>query len=390
MPTYNRYPLTLVRGEGLRVFDDRGNAYVDFAGGIACIPIGHSHPDWVRAVQEQAATLTHVSNLYSTEPQEELASRLVDVIGIESKVFFSNSGAEANEAALKIARRHGRPKGRTKVIALQSSFHGRTFAALAATGQPEKHAPFQPLPEGFAHVPPNDVDALDRAVDVQTAAVLVEPVLGEGGVLPLDPAFLRAARDLCDERGALLIFDEIQTGVGRCGSWYAFQRMDVLPDVLTSAKALAGGLPIGATVARDEFAFGPGEHASTFGGGPLVCRGALAVLDVIEREGLVENAREQGGRLLAGLNGALRSNGSAGAARGLGLLVGAPVGAGRARGIVEGLMARGFLATEAGPDVVRATPPLTVDAQSVDAFVAAFGESLGSTGEPPESKEAAG
>jgi acetylornithine/N-succinyldiaminopimelate aminotransferase len=375
MPTYRRYPVTLVRGEGLRVYDDAGHAYVDFAGGIACIAIGHSHPDWIRAVQAQAATLTHVSNLYSTEPQERLAERLAGILGF-GKVFLANSGAEANEAALKIARRVGRPKGRTKVVALSGSFHGRTFASLAATGQPEKHAPFQPLPEGFVHVPPNDVDALDRAVDMSTAAILMEPVLGEGGVLPLDPGYVRAARELCDERGAILVLDEIQTGVGRCGSWYAFQQLDVQPDVVTSAKALAGGLPIGATIARDEFAFGPGEHATTFGGGPVVCAAALAVLDVIEREGLLENARTQGDRLLAGMNDAISAAGLPDPARGLGLLVGAPVGSGRARSMVEGLMARGFLATEAGPDVVRATPPLTVDPGSVDGFVQAFGETL--------------
>jgi predicted acetylornithine/succinylornithine family transaminase len=383
MATYKRYPLTLVRGEGLRVFDDRGNAYVDFAGGIACIPIGHSHPAWVRAVREQAGTLTHVSNLYSTEPQERLAERLHEIVGF-GKVFFSNSGAEANEAALKIVRRHGRPKGRTKVVALNGSFHGRTFASLAATGQPEKHAAFQPLPEGFVHVPPNDADALDAAVDPGTAAVLMEPVLGEGGVLPLDPSFVTAARRLCDERGALLILDEVQTGVGRCGSWYAFQQLGVQPDVVTSAKALAGGLPIGATVAREEVEFGPGEHASTFGGGPVVCAAALAVLDVIEEEGLLENARKQGERLLAGLNDAVSSAGLEEPARGLGLLAGAPVGSRRARAVVEGLMARGFLATEAGPDVVRATPPLTVDTAAVDAFIGAFGDALSDALHAPE------
>ena len=376
MPTYKRYPITLVRGEGLRVFDDGGKAYLDFAGGIACIPIGHSHPAWVRAVSEQAAELTHVSNLYATEPQERLAERLTGIVGF-GKVFFSNSGAESVEAALKIARRHGRPNGRTKVVALDGAFHGRTFASLAATGQPEKQAPFQPLPEGFVHIAPNDVDALDRAVDLQTAAVMMEPVLGEGGVLPLDHAFVRAARALCDERGAILILDEVQTGVGRCGSWYAHQQLDVRPDVMTSAKALANGLPIGATIARDEIVFGPGEHATTFGGGPLVCTAALATLDVIEEEGLLENAAKQGERLLAGLNDVVSAAGLDEPARGLGLLVGAPVGAGRSRAVVDGLMARGFLATEAGQGVVRATPPLSVDGESIDAFVNAFAESLG-------------
>jgi acetylornithine/N-succinyldiaminopimelate aminotransferase len=375
MPTYKRYPITLVRGEGIRAFDDQGKAYVDFAAGIAVMAIGHSHPKWVQAVREQAETLTHVSNLWSTLPQERLAERLTEIVGF-GKVFFSNSGAESVEAALKIARRIGRPKGKTKAIALDGAFHGRTFAALAATGQPEKQAPFQPLPEGFVHVAPNDVEALDRAVDLQTAAVLMEPVLGEGGVLPLDVDYMRAARDLCDERGALLVIDEVQTGVGRCGSWYAFQQLGVQPDVLTSAKALGGGLPIGATIARDELVFAPGEHATTFGGGPLVCTAALAVLDVIEEEGLLENARKQGERLLAGLNDAVSAAGMLDPARGLGLLVGAAVGAGRSRAVIDGLMARGFLATEAGGGVIRATPPLTVDADSVDAFVNAFGEAL--------------
>jgi acetylornithine/N-succinyldiaminopimelate aminotransferase len=375
MPTYKRYPITLVRGEGIRVFDDHGNAYVDFAAGIAVMAIGHSHPRWVQAVREQAGTLTHVSNLWTTEPQERLAERLTEIVGF-GRVFFSNSGAESVEAALKLARRTGRPKGKTKVVALDGAFHGRTFASLAATGQPEKQAPFQPLPEGFVHVTPNDIGALERVTDLQTAAVLLEPVLGEGGVLPLDVEYLRAARELCDERGALLVIDEVQTGVGRCGSWYAFQQLGVQPDVLTSAKALGGGLPIGATIARDEFVFAPGEHATTFGGGPLVCTAALAVLDVIEEEGLLENARKQGERLLSGLNDAVSGAGLPDPARGLGLLVGAPVGAGRSPAVIDGLTARGFLATEAGGGVIRATPPLTVDAEAVDAFVNAFGEAL--------------
>ena len=381
MPTYKRYPVRLVRGEGLRVWDDAGKSYLDFAAGIAVMPIGHSHPRWVEAVRRQAGVLTHVSNLWTTEPQERLAERLTDIVGF-GKVFFSNSGAESVEAALKVARRTGRPHGRTKVVVLDGSFHGRTFAALAATGQPEKQAPFQPLPEGFVHLPPGDVDALDRAVDLQTAAVMMEPVLGEGGVLPLDAEYVRTARALCDERGAMLILDEVQTGVGRTGTWYAFQQLEVQPDVLTSAKALAAGLPIGATIARDELVFAPGEHATTFGGGPLVCTAALVTLDVIEEEGLLENARKQGERLLAGLNDAVSAAGLSDPARGLGLLVGAPVGAGRSRAVIDGLMARGFLATEAGGGVIRATPPLTVDADSVDGFVSAFGEALVEAGDP--------
>jgi len=369
MPTYTRYPLTLVRGEGTRVWDERGNAYVDFAGGIATVAIGHSHPRWVAAVTEQAATLAHVSNLWSTRPQEELARRLTALAGF-GLAFFANSGAEANEAALKIARKHGKPHGRLEVVALEGSFHGRTFATLAATGQADKHAPFAPLPEGFVHVPPGDVAALDAAVGERTAAVFLEPVLGEGGVVPLDPAYLRAARDLCTERGALLMFDEVQTGVGRTGRWFAFQSSDVEPDVVTLAKALGGGLPIGACIARQEVAFAAGEHASTFGGGPIPCRAALAVLDVIEEEGLLDNCAARGRQIVDGLLGAGIPGNPA--VRGAGLLVGVDLGRPAAGKVVSALMARGFLATEAGPSVVRLSPPLSITEEEVAALVAAF------------------
>jgi acetylornithine/N-succinyldiaminopimelate aminotransferase len=369
MPTYTRYPLTLVRGEGTRVWDERGNAYVDFAGGIAVVAIGHSHSRWVAAVTEQAATLAHVSNLWSTGPQEDLARRLTALAGF-GLAFFANSGAEANEAALKIARKHGRPNGRLEVVALEGSFHGRTFATLAATGQPAKHAPFAPLPEGFVHVPPGDMAALDAAVGDRTAAVFLEPVLGEGGVVPLDPAYLRVARDLCTERGALLMLDEVQTGVGRTGRWFAFQSSGVEPDVVTLAKALGGGLPIGACIARQEFAFAAGEHASTFGGGPIPCRAALAVLDVIEEEGLLDNCAARGHQIVDGLLEA-RIPGNP-AVRGAGLLIGVDFGRPVAGKVVRELMARGFLATEAGPSVVRLSPPLSITEEEVATLVAAF------------------
>ncbi|MFL5799730.1 MAG: acetylornithine transaminase [Actinomycetota bacterium] len=371
MPTYSRYPLTLVRGEGTRVWDDGGNTYVDFAGGIAVVAIGHSHPRWVAAVAEQAATLAHVSNLWSTAPQEELARRLTGLAGF-GLAFFANSGAEANEAALKIARKHGKANGRLEVVALEGSFHGRTFATLAATGQAAKHAPFAPLPEGFVHVPPGDVPALDAAVGGRTAAVFLEPVLGEGGVMPLDPAYLRAARDLCTERGAVLMFDEVQTGVGRTGRWFAFQSSGVEPDVVTLAKALGGGLPIGACIARPEVAFAAGEHASTFGGGPIPCRAALAVLDVIEEEGLLDNCAARGRQLVDGLLSAGIPGGPA--VRGAGLLIGVDFGRPVAGKVVRALMARGFLATEAGPSVVRLSPPLSVTEEDAAALVAAFPE----------------
>jgi acetylornithine aminotransferase len=368
MPTYTRYPLTLVRGFGCTVWDDTGKAYLDFAGGIATVAIGHSHPRWVAAVTEQAATLAHVSNLWSTEAQEQLAERLTRLAGF-GRAFFANSGAEANEAALKIARKHGLANGgRTEVVALQGSFHGRTFATLAATGQPAKRAPFEPLPEGFVHVPPGDRAALDAAVGDRTAAVLMEPVLGEGGVVPLDVLYLHHARDLCTERGALLIFDEVQTGIGRTGAWFAFQRTGVEPDVFTLAKALGGGLPIGACVAREEFAFAAGEHASTFGGGPIPSRAALAVLDVIEEEGLLENCTARGRQLVDGI----AATGIPLEVRGAGLLIGVAFERPVARDVVTALMQQGFLATEAGPDVVRVSPPLSVTEDEVTAFVEAF------------------
>jgi acetylornithine/N-succinyldiaminopimelate aminotransferase len=369
MPTYRRYPITLVRGAGTSVWDDEGREYLDFAAGIAAVPIGHSHPAWVAAVTEQAATLTHVSNLWTTEPQQELAGRLSALAGFGS-VFFANSGAEANEAALKIARKHGRPAGRLEVVALQGSFHGRTFATLAATGQPAKHVPFEPLPEGFVHVAPGDRAALDAAVGDRTAAVLMEPVLGEGGVVPLDPEYLRFARDLCTDRGALLMLDEVQTGVGRTGTWFAYQAAGIEPDVVTLAKGLGGGLPIGACIAREEIAFGPGEHASTFGGGPVPCRAALAVLEIIEREGLLENCRDRGEQLAAGLRAA--SIPGVSAVRGAGLLIGVELEGDAAGAVVGALAARGFLVTEAGPSVVRISPPLTVTAAEVGRFLEAF------------------
>lgn len=374
MPTYDRYPVTLVRGEGTRVQDAEGRWYLDFAAGIAAVPLGHSHPAWVRAVTEQAAVLVHVSNLYSTLPQQRLADRLADLAGF-GQVFLSNSGAEANEAALKIARKWGKPRGMTRVVTLAGSFHGRTFATLAATGRPDKQAPFTPLVEGFVHVPPNDAGALEAAVDASTAAVLVEPVLGEGGVVPLDRSYLEAARAFCDSQEALLMFDEVQTGVGRCGTWFAFQGSGVRPDVMTLAKGLANGLPIGATIAVPEASFAAGEHASTFGGGPVPCAGALAVLDTIEEEGLLENARTQGERLVSALQKAV-PDGAAKDVRGRGLLVGVEVTGTTSRDVVMAMLRRGVLATEAGPNVVRLTPPLTVSSQEVDEAVEAAAAAL--------------
>jgi acetylornithine aminotransferase len=379
MPTYARYPVTLVRGDGVRVVDDQGRTYLDFAGAIGAISLGHGHPRWREAIHAQVDRLAMVSNLYATEPQAQLAARLAELLPIpEARVFFSNSGAEANEAALKLVRRWGLPRGRSRIVALEGSFHGRTVATLAATGQPSKRAAFEPLVDWFVHVPPEDVGALDDALRGDAAAVLLEPVMGEGGVRPLDHAYLRAVRELCDARGALLLADEVQSGLGRCGHWLAISEAGVVPDVVTLAKGLGGGLPIGATVSKAELAFGPGDHASTFGGGPVVCAAALAVLEVILGEGLLENARVQGERFRAGVRGL----GDPGVVevRGRGLLNGVRLTGPFCHDVVLALLEEGVLATEAGPDVVRTSAPLVVGADEVDEAVAALGRSLARVG----------
>jgi acetylornithine aminotransferase len=373
MATYLRYPVTFVRGEGTRLFDEDGRAYLDFAAGIAVAQIGHSHPTWVTAVTEQASRLAHVSNLFSTEPQIALAERLVTLAGW-GRVFFGNSGAEANEAALKLARK---ATGRPKVVTALGGFHGRTIATLAATGQPEKHVPFEPLPREFVHVTYGDPDALAAAVDAETGAVMLEPVLGEGGVVPAPAGYLAAARTICDETGALLVLDEVQTGVGRCGEWFAHESARIRPDVMTLAKGLGGGLPIGACMARVDLALGPGDHASTFGGGPIPCAGALAVLDVIEEEGLLANCRVQGRRLLDGLAGATSGMEAVAEVRGRGLLLGVELTNGHSpRSVVLAALERGLVLTESAKQVVRFSPPLTVTAADVDLAVETFGAAL--------------
>lgn len=377
MPTYGRYPLVLVRGEGMHVWDDDGKQYLDFAGGLGAAPLGHAHPRWCAAISEQAAKLAMVSNLFFTEPQARLAQRLADLMDIgDAQVFFSNSGAEANEAALKLARKWGLSRGRSKIVALDGSFHGRTIATLAATGQPAKRASFEPLVDWFTHIAPEDFNALEAQVDDTTAAVFLEPVLGEGGVRPLSQGFVDAARKLSTERGALLIADEVQAGMGRCAAWRSSSLYDVTPDVVTLAKGLGGGLPIGATLTRRDLAFAPGDHASTFGGGPVVCAAALETLAVIEDDKLLDNARGQGTAIMHALSQRLEESPLALEVRGKGLLIGVELAADRAREVVLELIAGGMLATEASPNVVRLSPPLilsTQDAQEgVDRLVRAI------------------
>jgi acetylornithine/N-succinyldiaminopimelate aminotransferase len=359
LPAYARADLTLVRGDGCRVWDADGGEYLDFGGGIAVVSLGHCHPAPLAAAAAQLDRLWHVSNLYRAEPAEELASLLSDRFG-GAQAFFCNSGAEAIEAALKYARK---ATGRTGVVALDGGFHGRTLGALSATGQPAKRAAFDPLLAGVRFVAPNDVDALTAAVDDETGLILLEPILGEGGVIPLEPAFVAAAAEL----EPLLCLDEVQTGAGRTGTFFAFEQLGVRPDLVTLAKGLANGLPIGALLVGDEAAgaFAPGDHGSTFGGNPVSCAAAAAVVETVDGD-LLANVRERGAQLVAGvasLPGVI-------AVRGRGLLVGAVI-AGDAPSVVEAARAEGLLVLTAGDDVVRFAPPLTVTAAEVDeAFTA--------------------
>ena len=354
LPTYARADLTIVRGDGSRVWDAGGREYLDFGGGIAVVSLGHCHPAPLAAAREQLERLWHASNLYRTEPAEALAARLSDRFG-GAQAFFCNSGAEAIEAALKYARK---ATGRPGVVALEGSFHGRTFGALSATGQPAKRAAYSPLVPGVRFVPPNDVDALRAAATADVGLVLLEPILGEGGVHPLDPEFVAVAARLPE---TLLCIDEIQTGVGRTGTFFAFEALGVQPDLATLAKGLGNGLPIGALLVADRAAgaFSPGDHGSTFGGNPVVCAAACAVVDTVDDE-LLENVVERGAELVAGLSalpGVL-------SVRGRGLLLGAVVDA-RAADVVDACRERGLLVLTAGDEVVRLAPPLTVGADEV-------------------------
>ncbi|MCX5386284.1 acetylornithine transaminase [Streptomyces sp. NBC_00083] len=369
MDTYGTPPLALVRGEGSTVWDEAGRAYADFTGGIAVNALGHAHPGLVAAVVAQAARLGHVSNLFVSEPPVALAERLLALLGRPGRVFFANSGAEAVEAAFKIARRTGRPH----LVAAEGGFHGRTMGALALTGQPGKQAPFTPLPPHVTHVPYGDAEALRAAVTERTAAVVLEPVQGEAGVLPPPPGYLRAARAVTRAAGSLLVLDEVQTGIGRTGHWFAHQAEPGLePDVITLAKGLGGGLPIGATVAFGPAAelLTPGQHGSTFGGNPIACAAGLAVLEAIEREGLLLHAARVGERLRHGIE-KLRHPLVA-EVRGAGLLLGIVLAEPVAVRAQRAAQEAGFLVNAAGPGVVRLAPALNVPEERADALVAAL------------------
>ena len=359
MSTYPPAPVTFVRGEGSWLYDDTGRAYLDLLSGLAVTSLGHSHPDVADALAEQARTLLHVSNLFGTVPGPQVAATLDRLLGGGGQVFFANSGAEANECAIKLARRWaGAPAGRYKVVSALGSFHGRTLATLHATGQPAKHEPFQPLPDGFVHVAWDDLDALAAAIDPSVAAVLLEPVQGEGGVNPATVEYFRGVRDLCDERGVLFMVDEVQTGLGRCGAWFAHQHFGVVPDVVTMAKALGNGVPIGACWARADVAaaFEPGDHATTYGGQPLATAAARAVLAVMEDRDVPARARHIGEVVaseLVGAPGVLD-------VRGLGALIAVEVAV-DARQLCSELLDRGVVVNAVTPTALRLAPSLLID-----------------------------
>jgi predicted acetylornithine/succinylornithine family transaminase len=374
MPTYAAPVVQFVRGAGSVLWDREGRRYLDFLSGLAVTSLGHAHPEVADAVAEAARTLVHVSNLFGTVPAAEVALTLDRLLGGGGQVFFCNSGAEANEAAIKLARRFGGP-GRHRVISAHGSFHGRTLATLHATGQPAKHEPFQPLPEGFGHVPWCDLDALEAAVDGTVAAVLLEPVQGEGGVHPATREYFEGVRALCDERGVLFMVDEVQTGLGRTGRWFGHQHFGVVPDVVTMAKALGNGVPIGACWARREVAaaFEPGDHATTFGGQPLAASAARAVLGVMEREDVCRRAVEAGRRLTE----ALGSLPGVVGVRGLGLLLAAELAPGiDARRVAGDALAAGLVVNAVTPSALRLAPSLLVDEAEIAEAVEVLGRVL--------------
>ncbi|MFE1248750.1 acetylornithine transaminase [Streptomyces sp. NPDC058766] len=377
MDNFGTPRLPLVQGRGTRVWDAEGNEYPDFVGGIAVNALGHAHPAVVRAVSGQVASLGHVSNLFVAEPTVRLAERLLGLAGRRGRVYFSNSGAEANEAAFKI----GRLTGRTHMVSATGGFHRRTMGALALTGQPAKQRPFQPLPGDVGHVPYGDVEALRAAVTPDTAVVMLEPLQGEAGVVVPPPGYLRAAPEITAATGTLLVLDEIQTGVGRTGHWFAAQAEGVEADVVTLAKGLGGGLPIGATLAFGPAAdlLTPGTHGSTFSGNPVVCAAALAVLDTVEREGLLHRVARAGRRLRRGLE--TPSHPLVREVRGAGLLLGVALHGKPAERVRRAAQDRGLLVNAVTPDVIRLAPPLTVSDREVDTFLdgfrAALSEALG-------------
>ncbi|MEV6633533.1 acetylornithine transaminase [Actinoplanes sp. NPDC051470] len=368
MDNYGTPPLGLVRGAGAVLTDEDGRDYVDLLGGIAVNALGHAHPAVVQAVSQQIATLGHVSNFYVTEPSVALAELLLALAGRPGRVLFGNSGAEANEAAFKLSRL----TGRTHVVAAEGGFHGRTMGALALTGQPAKADPFRPLPGEVTHIPFGDAEALRAAVTTATAMVILEPIQGENGVIVPPPGYLAAAREICTATGALLVLDEVQTGIGRTGHWFAHQADGVEPDIVTLAKGLGGGLPIGACLAFGRAAelFTPGLHGTTFGGNPVCCAAALAVIRTIAGDGLLDHVKRVGEQLRRGAE-ALGLT-----VRGSGLLLGLELPGATSAAVAAALRDKGFLVNPVQPGVIRLAPPLILSAEQADAFLTALKEVL--------------
>ncbi|MBQ0923802.1 acetylornithine transaminase [Saccharopolyspora endophytica] len=379
MDNYGTPKLTFVSGSGAELTDADGKTYLDFVSGIAVNALGHAHPAIVQAVSEQVAKLGHVSNLYVHELGLTLAERLLELAGVagQGRVLFCNSGAEANEAAFKIARLTGRPK----IVATQGGFHGRTMGALALTGQPAKQEPFAPMPAGVVHVPYGDVAALESEVDDNTAAVFLEPIQGENGVVVPPEGYLRAAREIASRNGALLVLDEVQTGIGRTGSWFAFQREGVTPDVITLAKGLGGGLPIGACIGIGSAAdlLHPGQHGTTFGGNPIVCAAALAVLDTIASEGLLDHVEQVGKDLVSGVQAL--GHPLVREVRGAGLLVAIGLTEAVAAKVAAAAQERGYLVNPIQPDAIRLCPPLVVRGEQVQRLLTDLPELLNAASE---------
>lgn len=377
--TYKRFPIVITRGKGCTLWDTEGRSYTDFVAGIAVCGLGHAHPRVSKALSMQADILLHVSNLYYTVPQVELASWLVEN-SFADKVFFCNSGAEANEAAIKLVRRHFNVKGedqRYRIIAMEKSFHGRTMATLSATGQDKIKQGFDPILEGFDFVPFNDIQALQNTIGSSTCAVIIEPVQGEGGVRCADPEYLKAVRQICDETGTLLVFDEIQTGMGRTGKLFAYEHFGVEPDVMTLAKALGNGLPIGAMLAKENVAtaFGPGSHATTFGGTPLVTAASLEVVKVLTEEKIIDHCSKVGAYFRERLMWLKNRHESIEDVRGLGLLLGMKL---KKKGdhIVTACMEKGFLINCVQENILRFVPPLIIEKKDIDALVTCLDEIL--------------
>lgn len=369
MDNYGTPALTLVRGEGAYVWDADGNRLLDLVGGIAVNALGHQHPAVVKAVTAQVTRLGHVSNLYASEPALDLAEQLAALVGADqARVLFTNSGAEANEAAFKIARRTGRPA----IVATEGSFHGRTMGALSLTGQPAKRTPFEPMTPGVKHVPFGDAGALESAVDEQTAAVFLEPILGEGGVVPAPDGYLSRARQITERAGALLVLDEVQTGIGRTGDWFAYQASGITPDIVTVAKGLGGGLPIGACIGIGDAGtlLRPGEHGTTFGANPVCAAAALAVIATIRDEGLLEHVSALGKQIAAGVEGV--EHPLVDHVRGTGLLLGIGLTEAKGPDLAKAAVDQGFLVNPVRPDTIRLAPPLILTSRQAGEFVDAL------------------